>query len=40
MQVFNLTGCSCLVEAGAELGEAVDAELVEVEQSFVTGAGT
>ena len=40
VQVFNPTGCSCFVEAGAELGEVVNAELIEAEQSLVTGVGT
>ena len=36
VQVFNPTGCSCLVEAGTDLGEAVGAELIEEEGSVVT----
>ena len=36
VQVFNPTGCSCRVEAGTDLGEAVSAELVEAEGSLVT----
>ena len=31
VQVFNPTGVSCQMEAGSELGEAMEAELVEAE---------
>ena len=36
VQVFNPTGCSCLVDAGTDLGEAVGAELIEEDESVVT----
>ena len=36
VQIFNPTGCSCLVEASTDLGEAVGVELIEEERSVVT----
>ena len=39
VQVFNPTGVSCQMEAGSELGEAMEAELVEAEQHLAVETG-
>ena len=40
VQVFNPIGVSCQMEAGFELGEAMEAELVEAEQHLAVETGT